>query len=1050
MACGLSRSVLRFIIRGGLFLALLTLGLQAQIDRSAINGTITDTSGAVIPGANVSLLQQETGETRGAVSGEGGSFVLSSLPLGHYTLKVARSGFSDFEVTDIELNSGVTRTINARLPIAGAAQTVSVETNTGGAELDKNDATFGGTIQSVQVSRLPLNGRNIATLELLAPGAIDTGSGQQNTIRFAGQGIDDNNYRFDGVDAAGGIRQAIKSGLRLQFSTEAVAEFKVASAGYTADTGGSAGGQVSLISKSGTNAFHGSVFDYLRNSYFDALSPIKSTYHPNFHLNQFGGNVGGPILRDRTFFFVNFEGFRQTLGGIPSIGTVPSAAFKAQVIAAQPGLAPFLNAYPTGTTPSPTDPNAAFYTAVVPSPNNENSGVIRVDHRLSDRDSVYGRFNIDDGISTTALNSAGEAITVGSRVQNLVLEEQHIFSPTTLNETEIGFNRNTYIQNQDTGLPYNISISGFTGLSETYSKAQVPTTFSVNDTLTLTRGQHTIKTGIDIRRVYINEANSTDGTLSYTSEARLLAGQLNSIQVTAPLTDRGLRKTQYAGYVQDLWKASPDLAINYGLRYNYFSPFVEGHNNEDPFDIDSCGGYCGIGAEFYFRNFLDFDPRVGLAYSPSAWGGRTVFRAGFGIYHGETQLGDEDSPVVNTEPSTTLTSSGTTVYTYPAALALIPTTGLATTPRSLARHHPYSYTTQWTGSVQQALGGGTTLTATYLGIKGTHLFRRSYVNLLTPGSTVRPLPQYPSQIDTKFTEGASIFHALQFNVVRRFRGGFFVSGNYMWSHALDDGSVGAGESNAPENVANPAADYANSINDVRHTANASVVYDLPFGVGRRFLNGSRLLDTVVGGWSVDSLLIARSGLPVDITLSRASSALPDGNNVNQRPNYVPGQSVYGAKGIGSWLNPNAFSVPVSGAFASPATSAFGNLHRTAAFGPTLWQDDAAIEKAFHVTERTSAIFRAEAFNLFNRAQYGQPNSSLSVAACPTTGSGRGITPYNGAPCTPADSTHPLGSPGTQVIAPPATFGQITSTINSSGLVGTGTPRVLEFALRITY
>ena len=997
--------------------------LSAQIDRAEINGTVLDSSGAVVPGAKVDLLQEGTGAERHVVSGERGTFVLSSLPVGRFVMTVKRSGFTDLRVPDIDLNAGVARTINARLQVASEAQTVEVEASRSGDDLNKNNATFGGTIHSVQISKLPLNGRNIATLELLAPGAIDSGSGQQSSIRFAGQGIDDNNYRFDGVDAAGGIRQALKSGLRLQFSTEAVAEFKVSAGTYTADTGGSAGAQIGLISKSGTNSFHGSIFDYLRNSYFDARSPIRSVYHPNFHLNQFGGNLGGPIVRNRTFFFANYEGFRQSLGGIPSIGTVPSAAFRAQVAAAQPALASFINAFPIGTAPSATDPNAALYTSVVPSPNAENSGVVRVDHRFSDHDSAYGRYNIDDGTSTTALNSVGQAITVGSRVQNLALEELHVFSPTLLNEVEFGFNRNTYIQTQTTGLPYNLAVAGFTTLAEDYAKAQVPTTYSGIDTVTLTRGQHTIKAGVDIRRVQLNASNSLDGTLSYTTEANLLANRLNSIQVSAPVTPRGLRKIQLAGYVEDQWKSTPNLTFNYGLRYNYFGPFNEAHNNANPFDIATCGGYCGIGAPFGFRNVLDFDPRLSVAYSPESLGGRSVLRAGFGIYHGEVQFGDLDSAVVNTEPSTTLTSSSKTVYSYPTALALIPNTGLATTPRSLARNRPDSYTTQWTGSLQQALGAQTVLTMTYLGIKGTHLFRRTYVNLIDPATGLRLLgAQYPSQIDYKNNQGMSIFHALQINVVRSFHHGLFLSGNYMYSHALDDGSVGAGESLSAENVSCFRCEYGNSAFDVRHSANASLVYNLPVGIGRRYLRSNRLLDVFLGGWSVDSLLSARSGLPVNITVSRSSSALADGNNQNQRPNRVPGQSIYLGKGIRSWLNPAAFRLPAAGTW--------GNLERNAAVGPTLWQDDAAAEKVFHLTERNGLIFRAEAFNLFNRAQYGQPNSTLSTAKCTAASNF----------CTPDGLT----------ISPPATFGQITSTINSTGLVGTGTPRVLEFALRLTY
>jgi hypothetical protein len=974
----------------------------AQIDRTEINGTVVDASGSIIADAQVELVQDGTDAVRQATTSGRGTFVISSLPVGRFTLTISKVAFSDFRLVDIDLHSGDIRTVNARLLVTGANQSVYVEEDTG-ANLDNNNATVGGTIQSVQVARLPLNGRNIATLELLAPGGIDSGSGTQASIRFAGQGIDDNNFRFDGVDASGIYRQAVKSGLRLQFSTEAVAEFRVDAGGYTADTGGSAGGQVSLISKSGTNRFHGSVFDYLRNSYFDAVSPIKSTAHPGFHLNQFGGNLGGPIIRDRTFFFVNYEGFRQSLGGVPQTGFVPSPSFRAQIAVAQPALAAIINNYPQGSGAT-ADPNVFSFAGVVPSPNQENSGVVRVDHRFNSRDSAYARYSIDDGFSTSALNALAQSITIQSRIQNLALEESHIFSPTFLNESQLGFNRNTFIQNQQTGSPYNFSITGFTTLSENYSKAQIPTSFSGNDTMTLIRGAHTIKAGVDIRFVMYNEANSVDGTASYTSAANLLANKLDSILITAALPDKGLRKTQYAGYLQDQWKLNKTFTLNVGMRYNYFAPLREQHNSANPFDLASCGGYCGMGTTFYFPNTKDFDPRVSFAYSPDMFHGNTVFRVGFGIYHGEIQLGDEDSPVVNTGPSTLLTSSASNVYSYPSALALIPTTGLAQTPRSLLRNHPDSYTEQWTGSVQQSLGQQTVLTFTYLGIKGNHLFRRTYTNLIDPSTGLRPLGSFfPSQIDTKANEGMSIFHALQANLTHRFHNGFFVAGNYMLSHALDDGSVGAGEADAAENIACFRCDYAKSDFDVRHSGNASVVYDLPFGRGRRFLNQNKLTDIFIGGWSIDSLLYFRSGLPLNVTVSRSSTSLPDGNNVNQRPNRTLGVPIYTTnRSIRSWLNPAAFGIPGVGTW--------GNAGRNIAVGPNFWQDDAAAEKLFPITEHYKLIFRAEAFNLFNRAQYGQPSGSFNTAS----------------------------------------FGAITSVINATGLVGTGTPRQMEFALRLNF
>jgi hypothetical protein len=986
--------------------------MRGQIDRAELGGTVTDKTGAVIADANVVVIQVGTNATRNVTTNSRGEFLVASLPVGRFTLVVKHPDFNDLQVAGIDLHAGDVRTLNEQMQPDSVSQTVSVEADASAVQLDKSNATFGGTIQSVQVQELPLNGRNIATLELLAPGAIDTGSGQQATIRFAGQGIDDTYFRFDGVDASGIYREALKSGLRLQFSTEAVSEFKVDAGVYTADTGGSAGGQVSLISKSGTNQLHGSAFEFLRNSFFDARSPIKAASYPTFHLNQFGGSVGGPIAKDRTFFFVDYEGFRQQLAGVPATGFVPSPNFRAQVIAAHPELAPLVNSFPQGTAPVAGQTTTYSYSSLVPSPDQENSGMVRVDHRFSNSNSSFIRYSIDDGVTTSALGSAGAAVTVASRMQNFVLEQSHIFSPTLLNEAEFGFNRNTFIQTQSTGSPLNIVVSGFSEIYENYDKEQIAESFSLNDTVSWTRGAHSIKLGADIRFPQYNEANSLDSTASFLSPTTFLANQLNQFQLTAPLPDKSLRKLQAAGFVEDEWKVNHELTVNYGIRYNYFAPFHEQHNNEDPFDIADCSGYCGIGGEFYHPNYLDFDPRVGLAYSPAWLNGKMTFRAGYGMYHGEDQLGDEDSPVVNTEPSTILTSSASLTYSYPTAPSLTPLTGLALTPRSMARHHPDAYTQQWTAAVQRALPGDSVLTLTYLGVKGTHLFRRSYTNLINPATGTRPLPQYPSEIDTKYNEGASNFNAIQINLNRQFHNGFFIAGNYMYSHALDDGSVGAGEADAAQSVNCFACEYASSDDDVRNTGNVSLVYKLPFGIGSSHLNSGKFTNVLVGGWSVNTLLTARAGLPINVTLSRSASALPDGNNVNQRPNRVVGVPLYlPGRAVHAWLNPAAFAVPTAGTW--------GSLAKNVATGPPLWQDDSTIEKSFRITERTNLTFRAEAFNLFNRAQYGQPGSSLNV-----------------------------GSNG--LISAPASFGVITSTVNPAGLVGTGTPRELEFGLRASF
>jgi hypothetical protein len=291
----------------------------------------------------------------------------------------------------------------------------------------------------------------------------------------------------------------------------------------------------------------------------------------------------------------------------------------------------------------------------------------------------------------------------------------------------------------------------------------------------------------------------------------------------------------------------------------------------------------------------------------------------------------------------------------------------------------------------------------------------SISNLINPLTSTRPLPQYPSEIDTKYNEGESTFNAMVVSVNRRFHNGLFFAGNYMYSHALNDGSVGAGDADAAENIACYRCEYASSDYDARDSGTVSVVYDLPFGRNGRLLNRSIIEDMFTGGWTIDSLLSGRAGLPVDVYLSRSSSELLDGNNVDQRPNRVPGVSLYPAnRGIGHWINPAAFSVP--------AVGTWGNASRNPITGPPLWQDDSAVQKTFHISERNSVIFRTEAFNVFNRAQYGQPSATLSVG---NTG-------------------------GERTLIVPSSFGAITSTVNSAGLVCTGTPRVLEFSLRITY
>ena len=334
--------VLRYIALGALASVVVTPAL-AQEERAVVTGTITDPSGGAVSDAKVEIDNAATGFHREVKTNDGGLFLIPGLLVGVYDLHIMKPGFATLDYKSFELTTGQTRTFNAQVQIAASTQEVQVVADT--EALDQSSAKVAGVIDSAQVSELPINGRAWTSLMSLVPGAMDSGGGTQKSIRFAGRGNDDNNFRFDGIDATGISNQAPNVATRLQISTEAIAEFKVDTMLYGADTGGTNGGQVEVISKSGSNDFHGSVFEYIRNDALNTRGPFDGSSLPPLRLNQYGGNLGGRIVKNRTFFYVAYEGLRQRLG-TTLIGNVPSNSFRAAVLAQSPALAPIINSYP--------------------------------------------------------------------------------------------------------------------------------------------------------------------------------------------------------------------------------------------------------------------------------------------------------------------------------------------------------------------------------------------------------------------------------------------------------------------------------------------------------------------------------------------------------------------------------------------------------------------------------------------------------------------------------------------------------------------------------
>lgn len=1032
------RTLLLFI-----FIAMFSAhGVSGQSNEAALTGTVLDTTGAKVVNGLVTAVNTDTSATRTTQTTGSGTYYIGNLPIGDYNLSVSAKDFSTAKVLDIKLVVGQERTVDVRMNIERVIQDVEVEDTA--PALSKSSAEISGVIENQQIQDLPLNGRNLAGLLSLVPGAIDSGGASITSIRFAGRGNDDSNFRMDGVDNSGIRAQNLNAGLLLQIPLEAVSEFKVATLLYGADTGGTAGGQVELASQTGTNRFHGAAYDFLRNNYFDSMGPFD-TKTPNLKFNNFGASLGGPILKDRTFFFVTYGGFRQVVAENLK-ATVPSDAFRATVLATSPLLAPFLNAYPEGNGAA-NGADGTFYTSSTSTTNVENSYFFRVSHAFSSNDNVFVRYNIDLATITSPSGSLRDIKLTNTSPMSATIQYTHVFTPTMLNEFRVGFNRAralssttgylTTSQNVDWSLA--LGFNSIAGLSNSTSSVSAPSSYSYLDDLTKTVGNHTFKAGVEIKDVQFNYGQVGVNQLQYNSAAAFVDNALDFVNDVAQVPVHGLHKVETFAYVQDQFKLSPSLTITYGLRYEFFNVLHEVHGLSRAFDPATCpAGNCPQGGQFTFPVTTNFEPRVSFAWEPKQFTQKMVVRGGAGVYHGEAQLGDLNAPSDNFTTLFTLAPTNFPGLSWPVAPFIVEaqTTAQAVTPRGLQRKRLDPRVTQYGLQVQTVLPFRFILDTGYMGSWGDHQFYRTYVNNYEYDTLIRPLPGF-AQVDYKEAEGTTNFNAWQSSLQRQFHQGLGIQINYLWSHSLNDGSTGGGEGDYPNNVNCMGCEYANSDQDVRNSLSANAIYSLPFGQGHSMFNHG-IAKQLLGGITANSIISARSGLPINVVLNRQANyidpitkqvvfVVPDGNNTdhsagvsNLRPDRVPGVSLTPPGGRSSlpgrqWINPAAFAVP--------ANNTWGNAPRNPVDGSGLWQADLGTGKRFQFGERFAAEFRGEIFNIFNRSQYANPTSDFTSIATAT-------------------------SPAALQAAQTA-FSNTTSTINTSA-TGSGTPRRIQFALRISY
>jgi hypothetical protein len=1013
---------LRVCFLGLIWSVLLAGGAQGQVDRAGLRGNVWDTSHRPIPGAYVVAEQTATGFQRDTTSSASGFYGIADLPIGVYTITFSRDGFEQVSFTEVVLAIGQTRTLSASLKVSGAQERVEVSTT--GEQINENSDSLGARLERKQVQELPLNGGNWSTLTALAPGAIDAGGSNQRAIRFAGRGLDDNNFTADGIDATNIVNQAQQPFVRLAIPTDTIQEFRVESMLFTAESGSTPGGQVAVSTVSGTNQFHGDAFEFLRNDIFDArnIFDVPGQNFP-FRLNQFGGSAGGHLVRDRTFFFLSYEGIRQTLGQ-PLNGTVPTQSFRTLAAATSPALLPILNAYPQGGAPLNTSVSCAPTAASGPtSPevlaceskfvsqgvqrDHEDSALLRLDQRLTQKTVAYLRFSFDAAVERIPLAANGgqtlaDQQDVSSRPVNGVIGVQHVLSSSLVNEAKFGFNRgNVYTTNLSLdNIAYSVAVPAFATLNNNQHKVGVGNSFSGIDDLAWVRGRHVLKFGGEVRRIQLNQGNTASGSISFPSLFALENNQVNSASFASELPINGLRKTQVYAFVQDEFRWKPNFNVNAGLRYSFYNRFHEVLNRAIPFDFATCGaqGFCGAGASFGKLNLHDIDPRLAFAWVPRVLGGKTVVRSGFGMYHGDGQLDDQNLPINNEVQRFSLSH-----VSFPVDPFLTTVQGIVS-PRDMNRLRKDMYVSQWGLSVQQSLPADFVGTISYVGSKGTHLLTTSYINLKDPANGLRPYPNF-GQVEYRGNDSNSSFNALQASMQRSYKRGFLFSFNYMYSHEIDDGSLGGGDADFVQNPACLRCDRASGDFDARHTASGNAVYELPFGAGRAHLSQPGYVRAILGAWDLSTIVSARTGLPVNVTIDRLASSVPGGDSKSpQRPNRVPGVSLTppGGSSPSLWINPAAFDANVA-----PGT--YGDAGRNMARGPGSWQADLGLSKRISLGEGLGLQFRAEVFNVFNHPIFARPLSDLSASS----------------------------------------FGQIFATANTSP-VGTGTPRQMQFMLRLNF
>jgi hypothetical protein len=958
---------------------LIAASLPAQEAGGTITGAVTDPQGAAVPGATVGIRNIATGVDRTTTTSSDGGYVAPNLIPGTYEITITAAGFAASVTQGVGLLAGQRREVDVSLKLGEVSNKVTV-VETEISDVEQASSEVRGVVDSHTVNELPLNGRDWTSLTLLEPGVAQVRTqkalGVSNDRANRGLGTDitiggnrpqGNNYLLDGVsinDNTSGAPGSVTGGV---LGVDAVQEFSVITSNAPANYGKTSGGVINAASRSGTNAFHGSAYEFIRNSKLDARNVFDTLRNssgdlvvPPFKRNQFGVSLGGPVFKDRTFFFADYEGLRQSLSQTTTL-TVPSANAHQGIlvggnVTVSPLVAPYLALFPTPSSPTTGDTGTFAY--VAKQATNEDFATGRLDHRISASDNFFATFLWDHGTQQNPDAYNFKLIGNEASRNTVSLEESHIFTPSIVNTARFGFNRNVIIAFNtisainpaatettlgfNPGLPVGIitvgsGVTQFTGgIGAISAYFYHFNSYQFYDDVFWTHNKHSVKMGFYVERIQDNQFTqgaSPNGFYLFGSLKNFLTDVPSTFQTLLPgsLTPRDLRQTVFGGYIQDDYKIKPHLTLNLGLRYEMATVPTDVHNELSTLrNFTDTSATAHLGSP-YFSNptFRNFAPRVGFAWDPTGTG-KTSVRGAFGMYDVLPLPYQFELLTLLSQPFT----EGSSVSPLPAnsfpsvGYTLAVAQGGTGLRNALVEQDPHrSYVEQWNLNVQREVFRNFTVTTAYVGSHGVHLpFHADEINDIQPTLTpvgylwpgpgltgTRLFPNLTGQVSTNQWSTSSTYHGLNVSATKRLSHGLQFQGSYTFSKSLDDGSSGIagdtfGNSVSSLPLFDPRLRHGPSDFDVRHVAAISGIWMVPVPA-----DWSGVPKYMASGWQVGGIYTGTTGLPFTPTIGGDPLGLK-GADLYAFPNRVRGcdavNSNYRSNGL-HYINLSCFSLPVA-------------------------------------------------------------------------------------------------------------------------------------------